>query len=347
MESANLLTFEGHRYFLASEPLRWNEAKAQAETVGGHLATINSQAERDWVGENLGRRVQSGGRFYLGGFQPNPDLPWQWVTDEPFDLSLWPRTGPDDKTSAMKVITWWSSGWDDVGLNHQSLPYLVEWDGPPATGAAPPDSPVPPVAGTALPAGVPIDVLAAISLARDQVDGEWTLLTSGSLVTSKPPGTQRNRLYLPLAGPVPDEYDLTVRVALVADPTTPNDSLCVGILCGGQQATVNLYGNNNQLDVGLGHIDGQSSTVNGTRKKACDWPLDKPVDVVIQVRRVKTGGVAVRVTVDGVESLRWIGQPAQLSNPFWSVPDAAKLFLGSNQACRIDKLTLTPVATSP
>jgi hypothetical protein len=38
----------GHRYYLLSQSV-WTQAEAEAVTLGGHLVTINSTAENDWV----------------------------------------------------------------------------------------------------------------------------------------------------------------------------------------------------------------------------------------------------------------------------------------------------------
>lgn len=41
--------FGGHRYQFVPEAMRWDEAKARAEAMGGHLATVTSREENDWV----------------------------------------------------------------------------------------------------------------------------------------------------------------------------------------------------------------------------------------------------------------------------------------------------------
>ena len=66
----------------------WFEARADAESKGGHLATITSQAEWDEMYSTSGYRRT----LWLGGWQPkggNPDPEgnkggWAWVTGEPW-----------------------------------------------------------------------------------------------------------------------------------------------------------------------------------------------------------------------------------------------------------------------
>ena len=90
----------GHYYDAISGSMSWDAAKANAESqtymgVQGHLATITSQAENDFIvtqfpypGISLGDPLGRG--YWLGGFQPvgpEPNQGWQWVTGELFSYT--------------------------------------------------------------------------------------------------------------------------------------------------------------------------------------------------------------------------------------------------------------------
>ena len=49
----------GHRYraVFASERMTWTDAKAMAESLGGHLATLTSEAEANFVFASVARAV--------------------------------------------------------------------------------------------------------------------------------------------------------------------------------------------------------------------------------------------------------------------------------------------------
>jgi hypothetical protein len=90
----------GHWYeFVESSGISWTDAKIAAEAMdfmgsSGHLATIHSQQENDFVADLVDLRA------WLGGFQPEgspePDGGWQWVTGEPFDYTNWNSGEPNE-----------------------------------------------------------------------------------------------------------------------------------------------------------------------------------------------------------------------------------------------------------
>jgi hypothetical protein len=90
----------GHWYeFVESEGITWSDARVAAETkiflgADGHLATIHSEQENDFVADLIAFRG------WLGGFQPpgspEPGGGWQWVTGEPFVYDNWRPGEPNN-----------------------------------------------------------------------------------------------------------------------------------------------------------------------------------------------------------------------------------------------------------
>lgn len=129
----------GHTYQLINSNLSWTDANLAAPThmfngQPGHLATVTSQAELDFIVQNL-----SPGRPWLGGFHDSnapgyqePDLGWQWVTGEPFTFTNW-FTGEPNNTSASggpedHLEMFGGGEWNDAEDNHLfTNQYLVEW----------------------------------------------------------------------------------------------------------------------------------------------------------------------------------------------------------------------------
>ncbi len=136
--------FAGHSYQVVLERLTWEQARDRAKRMGGHLATLTTREEQEWVQKTVfaGMPTQKNARLYIGAIQEKSiAAPWAWVTGEPFAISIWPGgKRPDDTSNSTHYATVWESGWDDVSVSHGPQSFLVEWDGPAV-------SPIPEVAG--------------------------------------------------------------------------------------------------------------------------------------------------------------------------------------------------------
>lgn len=170
----------GHQYEAVQQRLPFEAAKAAAEQKGGHLVTITSAAENEFVlslitGENgrLDRRYWSpalGDRMtgpWIGAQQESdersPDRGWSWVTGETFDYTSWHENEPNDHGGRQEDVVHFfrkesaSPGWND-GLGAYGHSYIVEYE-PPAGVAAvatpPPISPGPSNRSESTVAGLP------------------------------------------------------------------------------------------------------------------------------------------------------------------------------------------------
>ena len=85
---------------VGGDGITWNDALAAAEDAGGHLATITSAAENEFVSSlfagnpDFWRNVGVDTRGpWIGGFQApgsiEPDQGFMWVTDESFEYTNW------------------------------------------------------------------------------------------------------------------------------------------------------------------------------------------------------------------------------------------------------------------
>jgi hypothetical protein len=133
----------------------WDEAKAGAEQLGGHLATITSLGENEvafnvvnfeqlWYQNSFGASIGP----WLGGFQPpgspEPGGGWTWVTGEPFSFTRWNGGEPNNSGNTEHVMHFYNSSsqrasnWNDVTATVVTRAYIVEFDGtPPACETSP------------------------------------------------------------------------------------------------------------------------------------------------------------------------------------------------------------------
>lgn len=85
----------GHWYGVTEEGLTWQEARDRAAALGGHLLTIESDAENTYVSSALVDWVSwIGGRQIPGSCEP--DCGWEWITGEPFTFTAWQKGEPSE-----------------------------------------------------------------------------------------------------------------------------------------------------------------------------------------------------------------------------------------------------------
>ncbi len=131
--------FAGHRYQFVPDPAaRWSEAKAKAEAMGGHLATITSQEENDWIARTFIQALPVDRGVWIGGMRGKGGL-WHWVTGEPFQFQNWlpvenvvGEPAPLFMHFRQRGLGWVDTPYDGiVGQNKDRdfrAGYLVEWD---------------------------------------------------------------------------------------------------------------------------------------------------------------------------------------------------------------------------
>jgi hypothetical protein len=126
----------GHAYeFVRADGVQWPNAKSSAATmdfrgVAGHLATLTSQGENDFVSNLIVDAKASLGlasfiEAWLGAEQLDPNAPagdtWSWITGEPWQFTSWDSDEPNDNGNERYLGIWGPEGdgplgrWNDQG----------------------------------------------------------------------------------------------------------------------------------------------------------------------------------------------------------------------------------------
>lgn len=119
----------------------WHEAKNYCETLGGHLVTITSAAEEEFVRTNIVETQTA--CIWLGATDENQEGAWEWVTGEEWFFTYWlsqPAVQPDNDGGIEHYLHYLNDywGWNDIGTglygayNKDNTLYptgfICEWD---------------------------------------------------------------------------------------------------------------------------------------------------------------------------------------------------------------------------
>jgi hypothetical protein len=119
----------GHWYQRVESPGTWDHARSEANALGGHLATMTSPGEQQFI-TGLGAAL-----YWLGGFAPPNQgcgpAAWMWVTGEPMSHLGWAPGEPGTCShTCMQFAVWggYTGGWNNQICSEASTPgYMLEW----------------------------------------------------------------------------------------------------------------------------------------------------------------------------------------------------------------------------
>ena len=124
--------YNGHIYELYDYEMSWSFAKDLCKNMGGHLVTINSADEQEFISQFINRGGKAS--YWLGAtdFQTADGL-YHWVTEEPFEYTNWASGEPSSTgTSGTKehfaeIRKSYSMKWNDVNnINKTDKGFILE-----------------------------------------------------------------------------------------------------------------------------------------------------------------------------------------------------------------------------
>jgi hypothetical protein len=112
------------RYQVVEGSFTWEQAKADAEAKGGHLATITSEGEWSLINSILGSEI-NGKNLWLGGTDSETEGMWKWITGESWTYSRWKPSEPNNSFAGNPESFVQIYGSEDDQLRWNDLPNSV------------------------------------------------------------------------------------------------------------------------------------------------------------------------------------------------------------------------------
>jgi len=104
----------GHTYYLL-EPSSWTDGEANAQALGGHLATVRSADENNWIYSTLLRPNGEFRRGWLGLNDIENEGTFVWTSGEPVTFTNWGGGEPNNSGNVEHYtqMPWWAPEWND------------------------------------------------------------------------------------------------------------------------------------------------------------------------------------------------------------------------------------------
>ena len=122
---ANFYQYNGNKYLLTSHGT-WQQAQAQAQSLGGNLVTINNQAEQDWLVSTFGGSEN----LWIGFTDEVTEGQFKWASGETSTYTNWSFGQPDNHLNNEDYVGMNFGGagkWNDFSISSTySLRGIIE-----------------------------------------------------------------------------------------------------------------------------------------------------------------------------------------------------------------------------
>ena len=120
-------SFNGSQYIVFTNKSYWSAASTYCQSLGGHLATISSKAENDYV---LSLLEPGAGPYWIGANDIAQEGEFVWANGEAFEYTNWRNGEPNNLDGRQDCGCITSDGtWDDENVNVPH-PFVLEIEDP-------------------------------------------------------------------------------------------------------------------------------------------------------------------------------------------------------------------------
>ena len=122
LNTGDTLKVGKNKYEMVYGNFNWDQARTDAESKGGHLATITSEEEFQEICNQVPEFNSGVARPWLGGTDEDSEGNWRWVTGEAWSYTRWTSDSPNNAFAGQDFL-WsgasWEPGkqlWDDTDI---------------------------------------------------------------------------------------------------------------------------------------------------------------------------------------------------------------------------------------
>ncbi|MBF0337715.1 MAG: C-type lectin domain-containing protein [Nitrospirae bacterium] len=121
-----------HSYQRFDASRTWSDAKVYCESIGGHLATVTSASENQYLLDNFCSSDSSNigkDRCWLGATDTGSEGSWKWITGETWSFTDWDSGEPNNQGGIENCLVYKQNKWNDTECT-STYRSLCEWDKP-------------------------------------------------------------------------------------------------------------------------------------------------------------------------------------------------------------------------
>ena len=124
-------TYNGNTYLLLSQQ-NWFNAETEAQSLGGHLVTVNDDAENDWLWSTF----QSYGNLWIGLNDIAAEGTYVWSSGQSSTYLNWASGEPNNCCGGEDAVHFWGgiNAWNDLNA-FSNLYAIAEIEAVPAPAA--------------------------------------------------------------------------------------------------------------------------------------------------------------------------------------------------------------------